>query len=65
MVHCRYLWALAQLLLVRLDLVGGVGVPRLSSGGGGGGAECILGSESFCFKTGGPCFSKKEDDGKR
>ena len=33
MVHCKCLWALAQLLVARLELAGGDGVPRSSSGG--------------------------------
>ena len=57
MVHCRCLWALAQLLVARLELVGENGVPRLISGGRG--VESGMfprGRSFFCFKNGGAFF---------
>ncbi len=54
MVHCSCVGALAQLLLARLEGVGGVDVPRLS-GGRGWRAECFLGRD-FLFQEYWPIF---------
>ena len=61
MVHRRRSWALAQLFLASLELVGGTDVPRL----GGGGERNVSWGRSFCFKSGGPYFCNREDGKER